>query len=627
MTYRPEIDGLRAFAVLPVIFFHAGFEIFSGGFVGVDVFFVISGYLITSIILADIQKGAFSIVHFYERRMRRILPALFLIVAVSIPVALLYLVQDDLKDFFQSITAVSVFSSNILFWLESGYFETAAELKPLLHTWSLAVEEQFYLLFPLFLIITWRLGKKWVVGLLSLVFITSLAAAQWGSQNMPEATFYLLPTRGWELCIGAFIAFYFAKKDRVVPNVWLSQSASLLGLLMIAYAVFAFDKNTPFPSLYALVPTVGAALIIVFATQTTLAGKLLGSKIFVGAGLISYSAYLWHYVLFAFARHIRLEEPGVPLLLALSAASLVLAYCSWRFVEQPFRRKGVIKRSKVFTFALIGSVSFFTIGLAGNFTDGFAGKFGDAQSRKRVELRKDHERRSDAVRLGKCHFNSEVVDIDTFLAQWNCKGDDSLPELKRIPLIVTGDSHSADKVMALEANGLLPLQIGGAGCSLVPSKMSNDCKKIYDKLYQEVKDDDYYEYLALSAYFTKDELTVEAIEEMIVFWKKFNKKIIFFTGMPAVPRLRDHLQKNLMPVINFRMDEMSKRPEIINLLKSAGVHIVDTKSIFCKINNCKFYVKDGTLLFVEDTHLSVTGARLFGKALIENDEIFRRMAQ
>jgi peptidoglycan/LPS O-acetylase OafA/YrhL len=151
MTYRPEIDGLRAFAVLPVIFFHAGFEIFSGGFVGVDVFFVISGYLITSIILADIQKGAFSIVHFYERRMRRILPALFLIVAVSIPVALLYLVQDDLKDFFQSITAVSVFSSNILFWLESGYFETAAELKPLLHTWSLAVEEQFYLLFPLFL--------------------------------------------------------------------------------------------------------------------------------------------------------------------------------------------------------------------------------------------------------------------------------------------------------------------------------------------------------------------------------------------------------------------------------------------------------------------------------------------
>lgn len=222
MKYRREIDGLRALAVLPVIFFHAGFKAFEGGFVGVDIFFVISGYLITNIILSDLNAGKFSIVTFYERRARRILPALFFVMLCCLPFAWLWLVPTHLEDFCQSMAAVSVFSSNILFWRESGYFGVASELKPLLHTWSLAVEEQYYLFFPLFLLGLWKLRKRWIFGSLALVAIVSLLLAQWGAYNKPAATFFLLPTRGWELAIGALIAFYFLYKKtmpRSLPNV------------------------------------------------------------------------------------------------------------------------------------------------------------------------------------------------------------------------------------------------------------------------------------------------------------------------------------------------------------------------------------------------------------------------
>lgn len=211
MDYRREIDGLRALAVLPVILFHAGFRTFSGGFVGVDVFFVISGYLITTIILAELEQGKFSIINFYERRARRILPALFLVMFACLPFAWLWLLPQDMDSFSQSLIAVSVFASNILFWKTSGYFDTAAELKPLLHTWSLAVEEQYYLFFPLFLMLAWRLSRRWILPLLGVSFVASLTAAQWNSAAKPMAAFFLLPTRGWELLIGAFVAFFFSK--------------------------------------------------------------------------------------------------------------------------------------------------------------------------------------------------------------------------------------------------------------------------------------------------------------------------------------------------------------------------------------------------------------------------------
>ena len=208
VNYRPEIDGLRAVAVLPVIFFHAGIGIFSGGYVGVDVFFVISGYLITTIILADLDSKNFSITNFYERRARRILPVLFFIVLCCVPFALYSLLPDTLVKFGHSLIAVPTFSSNFLFWSERGYFGTASELKPLVHTWSLAVEEQFYLLFPLALIVLSKFTRKWT-GIFILFTITLSLGLSWYLTRLHfESAFYLPFARAWELLMGAAAAFY-----------------------------------------------------------------------------------------------------------------------------------------------------------------------------------------------------------------------------------------------------------------------------------------------------------------------------------------------------------------------------------------------------------------------------------
>jgi peptidoglycan/LPS O-acetylase OafA/YrhL len=379
LEYRREIDGLRAIAVLPVIFYHAGFEAFAGGFIGVDVFFVISGYLITTIILAEMNNGKFSLLTFYERRARRILPALFFVMLCCLPFAWLWLVPKDMEYFCQSLTAVSAFSSNILFWRKSGYFDTGAEFVPLLHTWSLAIEEQFYMLFPLFLMLLWKLRKRWILSSLVLIAIVSLAGAHYGSSRKAGATFFLLPTRGWELAIGAVIAFYFLyKKDQaelIRSHKIASEAFGLLGLSLICYSIFAFDKATPFPGFYALVPTIGTALIIIFSTAKTTVGRLLGTKLMVGIGLISYSTYLWHQPLFVFARHRSLTEPNVTLLLALSALSVVLAYFTWRYIESYFRNKKVVSRSQVFAFAVTGSSFFAFAGLAGYLSQGFENHF------------------------------------------------------------------------------------------------------------------------------------------------------------------------------------------------------------------------------------------------------------
>jgi peptidoglycan/LPS O-acetylase OafA/YrhL len=369
MKYRAEIDGLRALAVLPVILFHAGFEWFSGGFVGVDVFFVISGYLITTIIISEMAEGKFSIVNFYERRARRILPALFFVLVACLPFAWLWLTPADLKEFGQSLVAVTTFSSNILFWWQSGYFDTAAELKPLLHTWSLAVEEQYYILFPIFLMFTWRLGIKWVLLLLSVLFVTSLGLAVWATQyaehpKIITGAFFLLPTRGWELLIGVFAAFYLKYRTHIKSHT-VNQALSLLGFGMIVYSILAFDENTPFPSLYALIPTVGAGLLIMCAVPKTVVHNLLSLKFFVGIGLISYSAYLWHQPLFAFARHrsVSVDDLSESILITLCLASLLLAWISWKFVEAPFRDKKAFTRKNIFLIFSITALGLSVLGL------------------------------------------------------------------------------------------------------------------------------------------------------------------------------------------------------------------------------------------------------------------------
>jgi len=370
LKYRAEIDGLRAFAVVPVILFHAGFELFSGGFVGVDIFFVISGYLITTILIEDIENKRFSIVDFYERRARRILPALFFVILVCIPFAWMWMLPSQMKDFSKSLFAVSLFASNILFWRESGYFDAAAEKKPLLHTWSLAVEEQYYVLFPIFLILAWRFGKNRVFWMIVVMAAISMLLSEWGWRNSPTANFYLAPTRAWELFAGSIAAFIVQKQ-----GVKKNNPLATLGLAAIVFSIFFYDESTPFPSVYALVPVLGVVLLVLYADKGTLAGQLLSTKGFVGIGLISYSAYLWHQPLLAFARIRVINDPSTTLTGMLVLASLLLAYLSWKYVEKPFRSKAYISKNTILKISVLGVLMFVSLGIIGFKQNGFMNRF------------------------------------------------------------------------------------------------------------------------------------------------------------------------------------------------------------------------------------------------------------
>ncbi|MET1026494.1 MAG: acyltransferase family protein [Dongiaceae bacterium] len=337
MKYRRDIDGLRALAVVPVVLFHAGFSGFGGGFVGVDVFFVISGYLITSLIAEEIKNGRFSVLNFYERRVRRIFPALFAVLFCSMVAGYILFLPGDMRSLAASMEAATLFVSNIFLWHESGYFARAAEMKPLLHTWSLAVEEQFYIIFPVVLWLSWKWGRHWRlvtwVGL-----IASLAISIYGVRMYPEATFYLLPTRAWELLVGAVIALGAVPS---IENRPLREMLSLLGVGLIFYAVFAFNHFTRFPGENALLPCLGAVFIIYAGMQgpNTLVARILSLRPIVFVGLISYSLYLWHWPLIVFTKYKNIAPLSGMQSVEIVAASAVIAILSWHFVEKPFRHK------------------------------------------------------------------------------------------------------------------------------------------------------------------------------------------------------------------------------------------------------------------------------------------------
>ena len=385
MKYRPEIDGLRALAVLPVLFFHAGFDFFSGGYIGVDVFFVISGFLITTILHQQIKEQRFSLYQFYARRARRLLPALALVLVVTIALSCWILLPRELKDFAESLTAVALAASNILFWIESGYFDASAELKPLLHTWSLAVEEQYYIVFPLLLLGIWRWAKTYLLHILCGLMLVSLISAEYLVRQQVSTTFYLLPFRAWELLIGAVSALILpslyvtaevthhqANQTKQVQLTTKQNLLSALGLSAILYSIFYFSPETPTPSLITLIPTIGTALVLCFAQKGTWVYRLLSQKLLVGIGLISYSLYLWHQPLFALAKyrfhHVEYSVLWPMLLIGLSTA---LAYLSWRWIERPFREHSAPTYLSHPLTVILFSATLVIIGLIGHFSQGF----------------------------------------------------------------------------------------------------------------------------------------------------------------------------------------------------------------------------------------------------------------
>lgn len=325
---------------MAVLLFHAELGPLEGGFVGVDVFFVISGFLITGILLREQKQGTLSLSRFYARRARRILPALITVAAASIPAAFLLMNAQELKDFGALLATSAVGASNMFLAAHSSYFDHATELRPLLHTWSLAVEEQFYLLFPLLLLAQPRLGRRTWVAVLALLALVSLAVAEHGSRVYPEANFFLAPGRAWELLVGCLCACA-ADGERPLRDALPHRMRGIVagtGLAAVVMAILFFVRNTPAPSALILIPVVGAGAVVLYAADDNLAGRMLSQPILVRLGLISYSVYLWHQPLLAFARLHQLGPLPLAWRLSLVLATLVLAALTWRWVEQPLRR-------------------------------------------------------------------------------------------------------------------------------------------------------------------------------------------------------------------------------------------------------------------------------------------------
>ena len=377
--YRPDIDGLRAVAVIPVVLFHSKISLFPGGFVGVDIFFVISGYLISNILLHDISRDQFSILTFYERRIRRIFPALFTVLLFAACAAFVILLPGALGelDYFGThLFGATFFYSNYQFMSETGYFAAAAEDNPLLHLWSLAVEEQFYIVFPVYLYLVSRFFRD-RLGLATMaVLLVSLVYSIYLVQNNPADAFYSTPARAWELMLGAILAI-FPRKAPMDQRV--AQVLGAAGLGFIAYSILFYNAQTPFPGAAALAPCVGAALILYTGQRNmTLAGRLLSTSAFRYPGLISYSLYLWHWPVLVFYRMYAITPVSQMEIALLLVAMTAAAWASWKFVEAPFRTRNVLAKQK-FLFAAGAGVMLASAGIGAiiGFNDGFPARFPD----------------------------------------------------------------------------------------------------------------------------------------------------------------------------------------------------------------------------------------------------------
>ena len=620
--YRPEIDGLRALAILPVIFFHAGSEIFSGGFVGVDVFFVISGYLITTIILAERETGTFSLLNFYERRVRRILPALFFVMLICLPFAWAWLTPKDLKEFSESLMTVPVFVSNILFLKQSGYFDTSAELRPLLHTWSLAVEEQYYLLFPLFILLTWKLGKRRVVFLLLILLTISLAFAHWTSYNKPEIAFFLLPSRIWELAIGVLIGFYFAGKQEIIVTSSVRQVLSWIGVLLIFYAVFVFSKSTPFPGLYALVPTIGTALIILFATPDTIAGKILGSRVFVGIGLISYSAYLWHQPLFAFARHKIISEPTDALLLSLSIFSLVLAYFSWRFIEKPFRNPDFIDRKKLVFLAVFFSIFFIGIGLWGTLSEGAVGiRFNTIQNKVLKTATKSPKRKECHTRGNDYLKPENACKYQTDKTSWAVLGDSHGVEL----------AYGLSEILKLRDDGVIHFTFSGCKPSLNRISVRAGCSNWTHEVVEYIENDTTIKNVVLAYSMDWENVfwkTSDIWKSYVSIVRRFmdaDKNVVVVLQTPSLPKHIQYyigLEKEDFSFLSaiskteFLERSFFFRSRLLELLPKTK--IIDPSNLFCDDINCAVVLGEKAL-FYDLHHMSVEGALIISAEILRQE--------
>ncbi|HEV8391445.1 MAG TPA: acyltransferase family protein [Dongiaceae bacterium] len=610
MKYRADIDGLRAVAVLPVLFFHAGWNVFSGGYVGVDVFFVISGYLITGILAGEIAEHRFSILNFYERRIRRIFPCLFAVIVASCIAAAVLLVPMDFRDFSKSVIATVLFGSNVLFFRQSGYFDDQSAAKPFLHTWSLAVEEQFYIVFPILLWLIHRYARDRMFFVLVPLAIFSFAFNVWGAAHLPAFTFFMAPTRVWELFAGAFLAL---GTGHAVGNRAVREGLAWLGLGLIVYAVFAFTSSTRFPGFNALFPVAGAALLIQFGRDTR-AGWLLSRRPIVFIGLISYSLYLWHWPIIVFSEYYLVQKLTGWGTVCAVVISIVIAALSWRYVERPFRVKGLIPRRRIFQGAAAAMAGMAVVSLAGIASNGWASRFPDEVLRL--------EGYADAYnpRRGQCHREEDKVIPFK---------DSCVYGAKTVPTYaVWGDSHAVELVYALgeiaarHNESVMQLTYSACPPSLgMDIRIRPNCRDYNDKVAQFLAQDRsvktvflvsrYENYRWAAAEFSA------GIRRSVAALLEAGKRVVLVYPIPtasvSIPRTLARYAASGADLNSFTIDEaafLRRNSYAFQLLDSFTeanvVHVFPHKQL-CHDDACVVYA-NGAPLYFDQQHLNIKGA-------------------
>lgn len=597
MKYRGEIDGLRAIAVLPVILFHTGFESFSGGFLGVDVFFVISGFLITKIISDELEQGAFSVLKFYEKRARRILPALYvMLVACAIYAA----VQTPFaaRDLYQSIAATTIFSENILLYVESSdYFDLETERKPLLHMWTLGVEEQFYITFPFLLIIAKRFSGPLKFHAFLSLLAASFTAALILTPVTPHFSFFMIFTRGWELLLGVLAAF--VSESRIQGfSITFRNLAALLGLGAILVAVVLVETTTATPHLSTLFPTLGAACVILFAGQDTFVGRFLNNKAMVGIGLISFSLYLWHQPIIVFFMN-EVAAFGTDLKLHHQASIIALTICislaSYFFIESPARNNKKFPNTKLKATLIVTSIALFSLGYLGNKTIGFENLKLDSLPEHRQNFYISHFTQFKRVK------NSE----------WGKETDPTLP------ILVIGDSMGSDTMMSLRAAGL-----GGHRVTLDGScfeeliKNENACGETLQEIRELAKDR---QAIILASDFSGEQSQI-GVEMLFRELAPLAPTYVLgsFRFLHASDISFRFARSNRSSVEEFFHANLDPRDDPTNshIRQAVGLaNVINKQDFFCTEGKCKLYNAEGQPLFYDSLHLTVEGWQFFGERL------------
>ena len=610
MKYRADIDGLRAVAVLPVLFFHAGGSAFSGGYVGVDVFFVISGYLITGVLAGEIAEHRFSILNFYERRIRRIFPCLFAVIVASCAAAAFLLMPLDFRDFAKSVIATVFFASNVLFFRQSGYFDDQSAVKPLLHTWSLSVEEQFYIFFPILLWLIHRHARDRIFLVLVPLAIFSFALNVWGVGRMPAFTFFMAPTRLWELFAGAWLALGTGPK---ISNRPVREALAWLGLGLIVYAIFTFTSSTRFPGINALFPVVGAMLLIQFGRDTS-TGWLLSRKPVVFIGLISYSLYLWHWPIIIFSEYYLVQKLTGWGTVAAIAISLVVASLTWHYIERPFRVKGMIPRRRIFEGAGLAMASMVLVGVAGVMSSGWASRFPEEV------LRLESYADAHDPRRNECHREEDkVIAFDK-----SCIYGAATPPT----YAVWGDSHAVELVYALgeiaERHNKSVMQLTYSSC---PPSLDMDirirpkCRSYNDKLVQFLAQDRDIGTVFLISRYENYRREVDkfsaGIRKSVAALLKAGKRVVLVYPIPttsvSVPRTLARYAASGTDLNSLTIDEAAylRRNlyafQLLNSFTEANVVRVFPHKRLCNHDACLVYA-NGAPLYFDQQHLNVNGA-------------------